>query len=98
MHTEPLDTLPVSREHREGEHQYSGALKVLSCPMSATPPSAALEAEGPLNCGDCHILTMCMAFILSRSWPWVQKNRKIIKFYGQHPAPNRNFLVKPLRA
>jgi len=45
--------------------------------------------------GECHLL---LAWLLNRGWLLDWKNMKIIKFYGQRPAPDMNFLVKPQRA
>lgn len=89
---------PESSGHRREDtsaQQHSRCWAVQCLPLLTL--SAASETEGPPEqWGVPHIA--CVAFILSGGWLWVQKNRKIIKFYGQHPAPNRVFLVKPRRA
>lgn len=81
---------PGSSGHREGGHQctqeHSRCWAVQHVSLLSLLPQ---KLSTPEQWGVPHLDHM--AFILSRGWLWVQKNRKIIKFYSQHPAPNRNF-------
>lgn len=93
QHTEPLDTLPLSREGgHQATQEHSRCWTVQHLPLLSLLP---WKLRVPWAWAVPH--PDWMAFILSRGWLWVHKTRKIIKFCGQHPAPNWNFLVKHLK-